>query len=75
MSSLSWNLHPLCRFYFWKQPRVIQIQIRGTWWEFHFVNRFLGQKLTESTLWVGALSWWRIQSLGQSSGSSTYSFM
>jgi hypothetical protein len=35
---------------------------------FHFSIRFLGQKLLDSTLWAGALSWWRIQSLGQSWG-------
>jgi hypothetical protein len=56
------------RFYFWKQPRVIRSQIRGIGWVFHFSNPFLGQKLTESVLWAGALSWWRIQSLDQSWG-------
>jgi hypothetical protein len=56
------------RLYFWKQPGAIRSQIRGTGWVFPFSNRFLGQKLLDSALWAGAVSWWRIQSLGQSSG-------
>jgi len=35
------------RLYFWKQPEVIQSQIRGTGWVFHFSKRFLGQKLLD----------------------------
>jgi hypothetical protein len=40
------------RPYFWKQTEVIQSQIRGTGWVFHFSNRFLGQKLFNKELLV-----------------------
>jgi hypothetical protein len=55
----------------WKQPEVIQSQIRGIGWVFHFSNRFLCQKLLDReccALWAEALLWWRVQSFGWSSG-------
>jgi len=42
--------------------------MRGNGWVFHFSNQFLAHKLHDSTFWAGAMSWWRIKTLGQSLG-------
>jgi hypothetical protein len=47
MSSISWNLHPFKADYFLEIVKVIHSQIRGTWWKFHFSNRFLDLKLLD----------------------------
>jgi hypothetical protein len=52
------------RLYFWKSQKSLG-EKSGEGWVFHFSNLFLSQKRFDI---AGALSWWRIQSLGQSSG-------
>jgi len=69
ISSISLNLCPFKEDYFWKHPQLIRSQIKGRGWLFHSSKRLLRQRLLDrGALWSGALSWWRIQSLGQHSG-------
>jgi hypothetical protein len=69
MSSASQNFRPFKVDFVWKQPEVIRRQVRVIGWVFISVIDFLVRnRLTESSLGAGALSWWRIQSLCQSSG-------
>jgi hypothetical protein len=48
------------RFHFWKQPEVIQRQVRGIGWVLHFSNKFLSLKLLDRVCHVS----WSIVTVG-----------
>jgi len=68
MSSISWNLRPFKIDFISGNSQKSFRANQGKGHVFYFSNWFLGQKLVESALWTGAMSWWRKHSLGKSSG-------
>jgi hypothetical protein len=70
VSSVSWNFHPFkAEFIFCNKQKSFGVKSgEQDMYSISLINFWARNCLTESTLWAGALSWWRIQSFGQSSG-------
>jgi len=70
MSSLSWNIHPFkADFHFGNRQKLFgpkSMEYGGC--PVSVINFWARNCLTENALWAGALLWWIIQFLSQSSG-------
>jgi len=70
MSSISWNLGPFkADFIFGNSQKLFKSKSGDqSGYSISVTDFWVRNCSTESILWAGALSWWRIQLLGQTSG-------